>query len=51
MLKCGMYLRMAVRPIVFDDVFAAALDEIRAGLATAAEIRQQMRREDKENDS
>lgn len=49
-LKCGMYLRMAVLPIVFDDVFAAALDEIRAGLATAAAIRQQMRREDKEND-
>lgn len=50
MLKCGMYLRMAVLPIVFDDVFAAALDEIRAGLATAAAIRQQMSREDKEND-
>lgn len=49
-LKCGMYLRMAVLPIVFDDVFAAALDEIRAGLATAAAIRQQMSREDKEND-
>ena len=49
-LKCGMYLRMAVLPIVFDDVFAAALDEIRAGLATAAAIRQQMRREGEEND-
>lgn len=48
-LKCGMYLRMAVLPIVFDDVFAAALDEIRAGLATAAAIRQR-RGEDKEND-
>lgn len=50
-LKSGMYLRMAVLPIVFDDVFAAALDEIRAGLATAAAIRQQMRREGEENDS
>lgn len=49
-LKNGMYLRMAVLPIVFDDVFAAALDEIRAGLATAAAIRQQMSRKDKEND-
>lgn len=49
-LKCGMYLRMAVLPIVFDDVFAAALDEIRAGLATAAAIRQQMHREGEEND-
>ena len=36
-LKSGMYLRMAVLPIVFDDVFAAALDEIRAGLATDAD--------------
>lgn len=49
-LKCGMYLRMAVLPVVLDDVFAAALDEIRAGLATAAAIRQQMRREGEEND-
>lgn len=49
-LKCGMYLRMAVLPIVFDDVFAAALDEIRAGLAIPAGIRQQMRREGEEND-
>lgn len=48
-LKCGMYLRMAVLPIVFDDVFAAALDEIRAGLATAAAIRQQ-HGEGEEND-
>lgn len=47
-LKCGMYLRMAVLPIVFDDVFAAALDEIRAGLATAAVIRQK-HREGEEN--
>lgn len=39
----------AIMPIVFDDVFAAALDEIRAGLATAAAIRQQ-HREDEEND-
>lgn len=49
-LKCGMYLRMAVLPIVFDDVFAEALDEIRAGLATEAAIRQQMHREGEEND-
>lgn len=49
-LKSGMYLRIAVLPIVFDDVFAAALDEIRAGLATAAAIRQQMHREGEEND-
>lgn len=49
-LKNGMYLRIAVLPVVLDDVFAAALDEIRAGLATAAAIRQQMRREDEEND-
>lgn len=49
-LKSGMYLRIAVLPIVLDDVFAAALDEIRAGLATAAAIRQQMHREGEEND-
>lgn len=48
-LKSGMYLRIAVLPIVFDDVFAAALDEIRAGLATAAAIRQR-RGEGEEND-
>lgn len=48
-LKCGMYLRMAVLPIVLDDVFAVALDEIRAGLATEAAIRQQ-RGEGEEND-
>lgn len=35
-LKSGMYLRMAVLPIVFDDAFAAALDEIRAGMAVDA---------------
>lgn len=32
-LKSGMYLRMAVMPVLFDDTFAAALDEIRAGMA------------------
>ena len=47
-LKSGMYLRIAVMPIVLDDVFAAALDEIRAGMATAAVIRQK-HREGEEN--
>ena len=48
-LKCGMYLRMAVLPIVFDDVFAAALDEIRAGMMLDA-VGRQKKREDENHD-
>lgn len=49
MLKCGMYLRMAVLPIVFDDVFAAALDEIRAGMMLDA-LDRPKKREDENHD-
>lgn len=49
-LKCGMYLRMAVLPIVFDDVFAAALDEIRAGLALEEKARKWRNEKEQEND-
>lgn len=48
-LKSGMYLRIAVLPIVFDDVFAAALDEIRAGMMLDA-LGRPKKREEKEND-
>lgn len=48
-LKSGMYLRIAVVPVVFDDTFAAALDEIRAGIAATATSRKRMYREDEEN--
>lgn len=48
-LKCGMYLRMAVLPIVFDDVFAAALDEIRAGMMLDA-LDRPKKREDENHD-
>lgn len=49
-LKSGMYLRMAVLPIVFDDVFAAALDEIRAGLALEEKARKWRNEKEQEND-
>lgn len=48
-LKSGMYLRIAVLPIVFDDVFAAALDEIRAGMMLDA-LGRPKKQEEKEND-
>lgn len=48
-LKSGMYLRIAVLPIVFDDVFAAALDEIRAGMMLDA-LGRPKKQEKKEND-
>lgn len=48
-LKSGMHLRIAVLPIVFDDVFAAALDEIRAGMAVDA-LGRPKKQEKKEND-
>lgn len=48
-LKSGMYLRIAVLPIVFDDVFAAALDEIRAGMEADA-LDRPKKREDESHD-
>lgn len=48
-LKSGMYLRIAVMPIVFDDVFAAALDEIRAGMMLDA-LGRPKKREDENHD-
>ena len=45
----GMYLRIAVMPIVFDDVFAAALDEIRAGMMLDA-LGRPKKREDENHD-
>lgn len=48
-LKSGMYLRIAVLPIVFDDVFAAALDEIRAGMMLDA-LGRPKKREDESHD-
>lgn len=48
-LKSGMYLRIAVMPIVFDDVFATALDEIRAGMMLDA-LGRPKKREDESHD-
>lgn len=49
-LKSGMYLRIAVLPIVFDDVFAAALDEIRAGMMLDALDRPKKREDESYDD-
>ena len=50
-LKNGMYLRIAVLPVVLFDEFTQALDEIRAGLALEEAARKQRNEKEQEKES
>ena len=50
-LKNGMYLRIAVLPVVLFDEFTQALDEIRAGLALEEKAQKWINEKGQKNDS